>query len=171
MKFLGFDEYWESHTDGLQVLRYQNGQAYTSHADYLDNSNNENYDYDSAGVGGNRFATILLYMTDLGERDGGETMFKYGWPEGTTVEQKRVPIVQTVQSLRESGEIGLLKQGSWEEEMMGYCRTRLAVRPRAGRAVLFYSQDPDGKEDKFANHGACPVLNGTKWVSASCVCY
>lgn len=33
------------------------------------------HDYDTAHKGGNRFATILLYMTDLGEKDGGETVF------------------------------------------------------------------------------------------------
>ena len=27
-----------------------------------------------------RFATILLYFTDLGENDGGETVFTHAWP-------------------------------------------------------------------------------------------
>lgn len=43
------------------------------------------------------------------------------------------------------------------------CRSRLAVRPYAGRAVLFYSQHPNGEEDKSSLHGGCPVLSGTKW--------
>jgi hypothetical protein len=38
------------------------------------------HDYDSARKGGNRFATILLYMSDLGPEDGGETVFPKGWP-------------------------------------------------------------------------------------------
>jgi hypothetical protein len=38
------------------------------------------HDFDSAGKGGNRFATILLYMSDLGPEDGGETVFPTGWP-------------------------------------------------------------------------------------------
>lgn len=131
-----------------QILRYRNGQAYVSHADYLDQPKTENYNYDTAGVGGNRYATILLYMTDLGEHDGGETVFKYAWPLGTSEEEKKVPLMKTIQEIRESGDMGLLKEGSWEEEMTAYCRTRLAIRPRAGRAVLFYSQDPNGEEDK-----------------------
>ena len=27
-----------------------------------------------------RYATILLYFTDLGENDGGETVFTEAWP-------------------------------------------------------------------------------------------
>ena len=37
MTVLGFDEYYESHTDGLQILRYNLTKAYTPHMDYLDN--------------------------------------------------------------------------------------------------------------------------------------
>ncbi len=40
------------------------------------------HDYESSAKGGNRFATILLYMSDLGERDGGETVFVKAWPNG-----------------------------------------------------------------------------------------
>jgi len=46
-----------------------------------------------------------------------------------------------------------------------YCHRNLAIRPQAGRAVLFYSQFPNGVQDTSAWHGACPVFNGTKWVS------
>jgi hypothetical protein len=38
LQFLGFDEYYESHTDGLQILRYNLTKAYTTHMDYLDSS-------------------------------------------------------------------------------------------------------------------------------------
>jgi hypothetical protein len=48
--------------------------AYTPHMDYLhDRTGEDPFDYDSAGKGGNRFATVLLYMTDLPESGGGET--------------------------------------------------------------------------------------------------
>ena len=30
---LGFDEYWESHGDGLQILRYNLTTAYNTHMD------------------------------------------------------------------------------------------------------------------------------------------
>jgi len=46
------------------------------------------HDYDSGGTGGNRFATILLYMSDLGEDDGGETVFPHGIPTNIPEEQR-----------------------------------------------------------------------------------
>lgn len=58
--------------------------------------------------------------------------------------------------------ISMLNPGSWEEEMVALCRTKLAIRPVANRAILFYSQYPNGTVDKSSYHGACPVLNGTK---------
>ena len=37
-----------------------------------------------------------------------------------------------------------------------------AVKPNATRAVLFYSQFPNGEIDPYSFHGGCPVLKGTK---------
>lgn len=48
------------------------------------------HDYDSAHKGGNRYSTILLYFTDLGEHDGGETVFTEAWPVGQS-EEDHVP--------------------------------------------------------------------------------
>ena len=53
--------------------------------DFLDLDESLEHDYDSSKKGGNRFATILLYMTDLEEKDGGETVFTKAWP-GQAVE-------------------------------------------------------------------------------------
>ena len=47
--------------------------------------------------------------------------------------------------------------------MVADCRSRLSVTPHAGRAVLFYSQHPNGEEDSSSLHGGCPVLQGEKW--------
>lgn len=35
--------------------------------DWIDGNDQLEHNYHSAGLGGNRFATILLYMSDLGE--------------------------------------------------------------------------------------------------------
>lgn len=59
--------------------------------DYLDVDKRLEHDYDSSQKGGNRFATILLYMTDLAEKDGGETVFIDAWPTGQRKED-HVPI-------------------------------------------------------------------------------
>jgi len=52
--------------EGLQVLRYNNGQKYDAHWDYF-------FHKDGVSNGGNRFATVLMYLTDVEE--GGETAF------------------------------------------------------------------------------------------------
>ena len=73
---LGFDTYAESLSDGLQVLRYNKTKAYIPHLDWIeDPSRKEEHNFDSIGVGTNRFATILLYFTDIAEDAGGETVF------------------------------------------------------------------------------------------------
>jgi prolyl 4-hydroxylase len=41
---------------------------------------------------------------------------------------------------------------------------QLKVEPIAGRAVLFYSQLPDGNFDDFSQHAASPVTVGEKWL-------
>jgi hypothetical protein len=75
MSLLGFDEYAESFTDGLQILRYNESTAYNTHLDWMEPLANSKHDFDSSLVGGNRFATILLYLSDMGDGDGGETVF------------------------------------------------------------------------------------------------
>ena len=40
----------------------------------------------------------------------------------------------------------------------------LAVKPETGKAVLFYSQLPDGNLDDLSQHAAKPVKEGEKWL-------
>lgn len=146
---LGFDEYLESHSDGLQILRYNLTAAYNSHMDWIEDNPNVEHDYQSAGVGGNRFATILMYMTDLEPENGGETVFPKGLPfGGESVDQK-----EALAELRESEQGKVLEPNSWEEKLVTLCRTKLAIRPHSSRAVLFYSQFPDGRADPASLHG------------------
>ena len=129
-----------------------------------DRSGRELHDYDSAHKGGNRYATILLYMSDMGEKDGGETVFSKAWPP-ELAESERQPLPQALEELRNSGDASMVTKGSWEEEMVATCRSKLSVRPNSARAVLFYSQHPDGREDLSSRHGGCPVLHGEKWAA------
>ena len=80
---LGMDTYIEGHSDGLQILRYNKTTAYIPHMDYIDDPHRRlRHNYDSAGQGGNRLGTIILYMSDLKKSDGGETVFTEAWPVG-----------------------------------------------------------------------------------------
>lgn len=55
--------------ESMQVLRYGPGQQYRPHPDYFDGELLESV----RGRGGNRVATIIMYLNDVG--DGGETTF------------------------------------------------------------------------------------------------
>jgi len=164
-KLLGYDQYMESHSDGLQILRYNISKAYNSHLDWIEDKSGElEFDFESGGSGGNRFATILLYMSDMGPEDGGETVFPRGWP-ANLAPSERMSTSDAIASLRASERGNVLEHDSWEEKLVAQCRTRLSIRPHSSRAVLFYSQYPNGDVDPASLHGACPVLSGQKFAA------
>ena len=104
---------------------------------------------------------------NLPEGAGGETVFSEAWPPGLP-ESERKSMADAVAELRASGDAAAagIEKGSWEEELVARCRSRLAVRPTHGRAVLFYSQHPNGAPDKSSKHGGCPVLSDSpKWAA------
>ncbi len=159
---LGFENYIESFADGLQVLRYNISTAYTSHLDWIDDyGKKEEHNFDSAGIGTNRFATFFLYLNDLPENGGGETVFPHAWPVDQA-EENHMDHEEAVELVRKLDVHKVLVEGSWEEKLAAECHSKLAVRPRHAKAVLFYSQHPDGRPDQDSLHGACPVLEGAK---------
>jgi hypothetical protein len=75
---LGIPEYDDRWSDGLQILRYNQSAAYISHMDFmpLDSKSTDEHNYDSREEdGSNRFATLVVYLTDA--EDGGETVFPF----------------------------------------------------------------------------------------------
>lgn len=115
-----------SHGEGLQVLHYQVGELYEPHWDYFqDQVNQQN--------GGQRVATMLMYLTDVD--DGGETVFP-----------------NSVEKPHEDN-----------ASMQPCARKGVAISPRRGDALLFYSLQPDGELDPQSLHGGCPVVKGNKW--------
>lgn len=110
---------------------------------------------------------MLLYMNDLPDGAGGETVFSKAFPgpQGTDEREAEADVLKELRASGDAESAGI-KPGSWEETMVVTCRTRLSVRPSHGRAVLFYSQHPNGAEDKMSKHGGCPVLQEqTKWAA------
>jgi hypothetical protein len=80
------------------------------------------HNFDSAGVGTNRFATILLYMVDFDSSDGGETVFSYGEPYKP---QKTPPTyLEAVEEARTYS--SLFKVNSWEEKMVAECKSQVS---------------------------------------------
>ncbi|XP_015068088.1 probable prolyl 4-hydroxylase 10 [Solanum pennellii] len=118
------------HGEGLQILHYEVGQKYEPHYDYFsDEFNTQN--------GGQRIATILMYLSDVEE--GGETVF---------------PAAQ-----------GNFSAVPWWNELSECGKGGLSVKPNMGDALLFWSMKPDATLDPSSLHGGCAVIKGNKWSS------
>ncbi|KAM7524026.1 hypothetical protein LguiA_013928 [Lonicera macranthoides] len=118
------------HGEGLQVLHYEVGQKYEPHYDYfLDEFNTKN--------GGQRIATVLMYLSDVEE--GGETVF---------------PAAK-----------GNISAVPWWNELSECGKGGLSVKPKMGDALLFWSMKPDATLDPSSLHGGCAVIKGNKWSS------
>ncbi|XVF18087.1 hypothetical protein REPUB_Repub10bG0181400 [Reevesia pubescens] len=118
------------HGEGLQILHYEVGQKYEPHYDYFnDEFNTKN--------GGQRIATVLMYLSDVEE--GGETVFPAAKGNITAV--------------------------PWWNELSECGKGGLSVKPKMGDALLFWSMKPDATLDPSSLHGGCPVIRGNKWSS------
>ncbi|KAI3797017.1 hypothetical protein L1987_39706 [Smallanthus sonchifolius] len=118
------------HGEGLQVLHYEEGQKYEPHFDYfLDEFNTKN--------GGQRIATVLMYLSDVEE--GGETVF---------------PAAQ-----------GSFSSNPGWNNLSECAKKGIHVKPKMGDALLFWSMRPDATLDPSSLHGGCPVIKGNKWSS------
>ncbi|KAK9948340.1 hypothetical protein M0R45_003921 [Rubus argutus] len=118
------------HGEGLQILHYEVGQKYEPHYDYFqDEYNTKN--------GGQRIATVLMYLSDVEE--GGETVF---------------PAAK-----------GNISSVPWWDELSECGKKGLSIKPKMGDALLFWSMNPDATLDPSSLHGGCPVIKGNKWSS------
>ena len=87
--------------------------------DYMDDCRDSGgkHDYKSEFTGGNRFATILLYITGFEAGKGGESIFPRAWPPGLSQSERR-ELPAALDELRASGDALVLEEGSWEEKMV-----------------------------------------------------
>ncbi|KAL1326299.1 probable prolyl 4-hydroxylase 3 isoform X3 [Arachis ipaensis] len=54
----------------------------------------------------------------------------------------------------------------WQNDLSECAKNGLAVKPKMGDAILFWSMKPDLTLDPSSLHGSCPVIRGNKWASA-----
>eukprot|EP00041_Stephanoeca_diplocostata_P021802 m.515012 g.515012 ORF g.515012 m.515012 type:complete len:340 (-) comp21917_c0_seq3:490-1509(-) len=124
--------------ESLQVVKYDEGQKYEAHRDFFHpNEYQENPGaLQMVGCGArNRLATVFWYLNTV--TAGGETYFP--------------------RSLNASG----LETNPWNYDYKD-CYRGLAVPPKQGTAVLFYSMLPNAELDERSLHGGCPPRDGGK---------
>ena len=165
-RLLRMGGYRENLADGIQILRYQIGQAYVAHHDYFPVHQSDDHLWDPFQGGSNRFATVFLYLSDVEQGYGGQTVFPNS--DRLTADKseelvKRLGEPPSMEEQKQYIKDAGIAEGSWEEKLTLSCFAKFAVPPRRGDAILFYSQRPDGQLDRNSLHGACPVLKGTKW--------
>lgn len=141
----------ESVAEDTQIVRYLPGQHYMPHLDYTDSAGKSDPNpYYAAG--GNRFVTVLYYLSDMPDGAGGETRFPYA---------------NSTLSSRPVGE------GRFDAPVpvCSEAAQGLRVQPRRGRAVLFYNlleerRFEEGRGDRASLHVGCPPTQDTeKWLA------
>ena len=156
--------YDETFSDGLQVLRYNLTTAYIPHLDWIEPTPGTGHDWDSAGEGTNRYATILFYLSDVS--DGGETVFTQAKHNNDKqFATKADATKETIDYLDSKNLTHHFPENSWQRNMIVECRSRLSIKAYKANAIMFYSQHANGAPDRLSLHGGCPVLEGTKWAA------
>lgn len=122
--------------EGLQVGRYINGQKYEIHHD-------SDPDHDVM-----RPATMLMYLSE--PESGGDTLFPL------TKRRQCDPGWKELDGVRKYG-----ASYCCDQNMEG----TIKVKPKKGRAILFFNHDLDMKKDPKALHAACPAYEGAKWIA------
>eukprot|EP00035_Acanthoeca_spectabilis_P012603 m.227615 g.227615 ORF g.227615 m.227615 type:complete len:430 (-) comp15663_c0_seq1:2696-3985(-) len=124
--------------EALQVVRYEKGEKYEAHRDFF---HSNDYPDDPSMLSmidcgaRNRLSTLFWYLNTLTE--GGETYFP--------------------RALNESGK----EYKKWNFDYAD-CYRGLAVQPKQGTGVLFYSMLPNSELDERSLHGACPPRGQSK---------
>lgn len=148
-------DYLESMADGLQILRYRPGQAYTPHLDQFEIGMDKSHNFDARNGGTNRMATVFMYLNNVEE--GGETVF----PRSTSPLRFTAPPEGGFTDIKSLG----FSATDWEVDVAEACRNLFAVPPKENSAIVFYTQRGDGSLDDASFHGGCPVLQGEKWAA------
>ncbi|PNX88805.1 prolyl 4-hydroxylase alpha-2 subunit, partial [Trifolium pratense] len=102
----------------FNILHYEVGQMYEPHTDYFEDAFN-------IKNGGQRIATMLMYLSDVEE--GGETVF---------------PAAK-----------GNFSSVPWWNELSDCGKKGLSIKPKMGDALLFWSMKPNGTVDPSSLHG------------------
>ena len=150
------------HGEGMQILKYEPGQKYDPHFDYFTDTENCKH-------GGQRVATVILYLSDV--EKGGETVFPTGeflddgYRAGNFYgddESNRNAKGNAKSNAKSNAD----SKSTTKDSKTSHCaQNKLHVKPRRGDALLFWSVDPTGRDDSKSLHGGCAVEIGDKWTA------
>ncbi|CAJ1371738.1 unnamed protein product [Effrenium voratum] len=125
----------EDDAEALQIGHYSVEEKYETHQDSDPRS----------GVA--RPATMIVYLNDVEE--GGETLFPLSHRRECNMRWRR--------DAEGNQRFGI--QNCCDREDL------LRISAKKGRAVLFFNHDMGGDRDILAEHAACPVKQGEKWIA------
>ncbi|KAL5983993.1 hypothetical protein ACLOJK_018095 [Asimina triloba] len=152
--------------EDIQVLRYEHGQKYEPHYDYFTDKVN-------IARGGHRFATVLMYLTDVAK--GGETVFpaaEFVLVPTALFEGSMAFLVTFItpyaflyseMDARVSYHEPPRRIATVKDDLSECAKKGIAVKPRRGDALLFFSLHPNATPDESSLHAGCPVIEGEKW--------
>ena len=136
------------HMEEPQIVRYQNGQEFSWHYDQVplssssssfdvtQSSNNSQQQHVDMDNGGQRLATVLVYLNSLKPQCGGATIFR----------DLQQPISPT--TTRRSNH----QNEEEEKEEDNNNNNRLTIHPKQGRACFFFPAFVDGRPDDRTLH-------------------
>jgi len=133
-----------------QIVRYRTGEEFSWHYDEIPANQLEN--------GGQRLATLLVYLNDLEEGRGGGTVFRDLTPPppsssgGSRISEKK--------PRRSKGK----NKSKSTESTANQQQKQLTVRPKTGTALLFFPSYKDGKPDIRTLHKG-EVAKDTKMIA------
>ncbi len=152
----------------MQLVRYRPGGHYGLHTDSELNarkgSNSMAQQY-QLRAGLERHVSMLLFLNDVEDGEGGETAFPAAQPlvavdlpRGGVTAGRQLTTAET-RRVREDRNQGVVNCSSVARQH------GLAIAPRVGRLLVWYNYDSDGALEQRSVHAGCDVGSGEKFVA------